>query len=59
MGLDIVRVRDLAARLSSTPHEVFTPAAAELMRDALARLSPVLRALDSVIATVTQPSEAA
>ena len=63
MGLDIVRVRDLAARLEarllSTPLDVFAPAAAELMRDALARLSPVLRALDGVIITVTQPSEAA
>jgi hypothetical protein len=63
MGLDIVRVRDLAARLEarllSTPLEAFAPAAAELMRDALARLSPVLRALDGVIATVTHPSEAA
>jgi hypothetical protein len=43
----------------STPLEVFAPAAAALMRDALARLSPVLRALDDVIATVTAQAEAA
>ncbi len=57
MSLDILRVREIAARLEarllSTPLEVFAPAAAELMRDALARLSPVLRALDGVIRTVT------
>ncbi len=63
MSLDILRVRELAARLEarllSTPLEAFAPAAAELMRDALARLSPVLRALDGVIAAVTGPAEAA
>jgi ParB-like chromosome segregation protein Spo0J len=63
MSLDIVRVRDVAARLEarlmSTPLDGFTPAAAELLRDALARLSPVLRALDGVIATVTGQTEAA
>lgn len=63
MSLDIVRVRDIAARLEarllSTPLEVFAPAAAELLRDALARLSPVLRALDGVIATVVGQAEAA
>jgi len=63
MSLDILRVREIAARLEarlvSTPLEAFTPAAAALMRDALARLSPVLRALDGVIATVTGPAEAA
>lgn len=63
MSLDIVRVRDAAARLEarllSTPLDGFTPAAAELLRDALARLSPVLRALDSAIATVTGQAEAA
>lgn len=57
MSLDILRVREIAARLEarllSTPLEVFAPAAAELLRDALARLSPVLRALDGVIGTVT------
>ena len=63
MSIDILRVREIAARLEarllSTPLEVFAPAAAELMRDALARLSPVLRALDGVIATVTGQAEAA
>lgn len=63
MSLDIVRVRDIAARLEarllSTPLEVFAPAAAELLRDALARLSPVLRALDGVIAKVAGPAEVA
>jgi len=60
---DIVRVRDIAARLEArllaTPLEVFAPAAAELLRDELARLSPVLRALDGVIAAVTRQAEAA
>jgi ParB-like chromosome segregation protein Spo0J len=63
MSLDIVRVRDIAARLEArllaTPLDVFAPAAAELMRDALVRLSPVLRALDRVIGTVTHHAEAA
>jgi hypothetical protein len=57
MSLDIGRVRELAARLEvrllATPLEVFAPAAAELLRDALVRLSPVLRALDGVIGAVT------
>jgi ParB-like chromosome segregation protein Spo0J len=57
MSLDILRVCEIGARLEarllSTPLEAFTPAAAELIRDALARLSPVLRALDGVIGTVT------
>jgi len=57
MGADILRVRDLAARLAArlgaTPLTVFTPAATELLRDALVRLSPVLRALDAVITNAT------
>jgi ParB-like chromosome segregation protein Spo0J len=57
MSLDILRVREIAARLEarllSTPLDVFAPAAAELMRDALARLVPVLRALDAIIIAVT------
>jgi hypothetical protein len=57
MSADILRVRTIAARLEarllSSPLETFTPAAAELMRDALVRLSPVLRALDGVIGAVT------
>lgn len=63
MSLDILRVREIAARLEarllSTPLEVFAPAAAELMRDALVRLSPVLRALDAIIGTVTGYAETA
>lgn len=63
MSLDILRVRELAARLEvrllSTPLEALAPAAAALMRDALAQLVPVLRALEGVIATVTGPAEAA
>ena len=43
----------------ATPLDTFAPAAAELMRDALVRLSPVLRALDGVIGTVTGRAEAA
>jgi hypothetical protein len=46
ISLDILRVHEIAARLEarllSTPLEVFAPPAAALMRDALARLSPVL-----------------
>jgi ParB-like chromosome segregation protein Spo0J len=63
MSLDILRVRDSAARLEarllSTPLEVFVPAAAELLRAELARLSPVLCALSRVIATVAGQAEAA
>jgi hypothetical protein len=63
VSLDILRVRELAARLEarlwSTPLEVLAPAAAELIRDALVRLSPVLRALDEVIGTVTGRAAAA
>jgi ParB/RepB/Spo0J family partition protein len=61
MTLDIVRVRDIAARLEarllSTPLDGFAPAVAELLRDELARLSPVLRALSGVIATVAGQAE--
>ena len=63
MSADILRVRDIAARLEArlmrSPLEVFTPAAAELMRDALVRLSPVLRALDGVIGRVTGVGDSA
>jgi hypothetical protein len=57
MAADILRIHALAARLEvrllGTPLATFAPAATELMRDALARLSPVLRALDGVIGSVT------
>lgn len=53
MSADILRVREVAARLEArlvaTPLEALTPAAAELVRDALVRLVPVLRALEGVI----------
>lgn len=56
MAADILRIHALAARLEvrllATPLATFAPAATELMRDALARLSPVLRALDGVIGSV-------
>jgi ParB-like chromosome segregation protein Spo0J len=60
MSAEILRMHELAARLcarlGSSPLAVFTPAAAELLRDALVRLSPVLHALDAVIARVTRVS---
>lgn len=63
MSLDILRMREIAARLEarllSAPLAVFAPAAAELLHDALAQLSPVLRALDDVIGTVTCREETA
>jgi ParB-like chromosome segregation protein Spo0J len=53
MSADVLRVREIAARLEARlyahPLESFTPAAGELLRDALARLVPVLRALEGVI----------
>lgn len=56
MSTDILRLSELAARLETqllaTPLEVLTPAAAELMCDALVRLSPALRALEGVIGSV-------
>jgi ParB-like chromosome segregation protein Spo0J len=61
MSQDIARLHQVAARLqarlSSTPLDVFTPAAAELVHDALLRLSPVLHALDVTIAAVTGPRQ--
>lgn len=61
MSADILRVREVAARLEArlvaTPLEALTPAAAELVRDALVRLVPVLRALEGVIGTVTGAKE--
>jgi ParB-like chromosome segregation protein Spo0J len=57
MAADILRIHALAARLEArllaTPLSTFVPAATELMRDALARLSPVLCALDGVIGSIT------
>ncbi len=63
MSADVLRVHEIAARLEArllaTPLESLTPAAAELLRDALDRLRPVLRALDGVICSVTGQTEAA
>jgi len=62
MSADILRLREVAARLEarllSTPLEAFTSTAAELLRDALCRLSPVLRALDGVIGSVIGSNDA-
>ncbi len=63
MSADVARVREIAARLEArllgTPLGAFTPAAAEILRDALSRLSPVLQALDAVIGRVTGREDAA
>jgi ParB-like chromosome segregation protein Spo0J len=63
MSLDILRMLEIAARLEArllaTPLEALAPAAAELIREALARLAPVLRALGEVITAVTAPTEPA
>ncbi|MBZ0120143.1 MAG: hypothetical protein K8H88_24350 [Sandaracinaceae bacterium] len=45
--------------LSYGPGDLAPPAAAELVKDALARLVPVLRALESVIGTATGEREVA
>jgi ParB-like chromosome segregation protein Spo0J len=63
MSADVARIRDLAARLEArllaTPLETLGPGAAEILRDALVRLSPVLRALDGAISAATAREEAA
>ncbi len=63
MSTDVLRMRELAARLEArlcaTPLDVLTPAAAELLRDALVRLVPVLRALERVIASATRVEDVA
>jgi len=63
MSADVLRVHELSARLQArllaTPPCTLAPAAAELIDDALRRLSPVLRSLDAVIAHVTSPREGA
>jgi len=57
MSADVARIRDLAARLSArllaTPLATLGPGAAEILGDALVRLSPVLRALDGAIGAAT------
>jgi ParB-like chromosome segregation protein Spo0J len=63
MSADIVKLREVAgrltARLGATPLETFPAAASELLRDALIRLVPVLRALDGVIGTATERRDVA
>lgn len=63
MSVDIAKLREFAgrleARLLAMPLTTFTPAAAELLHDALIRLSPVLRALDGIIGKVVRREDAA
>jgi len=63
MSADVLRIGELAGRLSArllaTPLTVLTPASAELLRDALVRLLPVLSALQAVIAGATRTEGAA
>lgn len=63
MSADVLRIGELAGRLSArllaTPLQALTPASAELLRDALVRLVPVLRALDAVIASATRMEDVA
>lgn len=63
MSADILKVREvsarLQARLGATRLDTFTPGAAELLRDALARLQPVIRSLDQVIGAATRTPTAA
>jgi hypothetical protein len=58
MSADILKAREvsarLQARLGATRLEAFTPGAAELLRDALVRLQPVLRSLDQGIDAATR-----
>ena len=63
MALDVARAHAIAARLETrllaSPLAAFTPGAAELLREALGRLSPVLRALDAVIGNALGQQDAA
>lgn len=63
MCVDIRQLRESAGRLESrllaTPLQTFTPAAEEVLRDSLARLVPVLRAVDALLATVLVQEDAA
>ena len=63
IALDVARVHAIAARLEirmlASPLATFTPGAAELLREALGRLSPVLRALDAVIGNALGQKDAA
>jgi ParB-like chromosome segregation protein Spo0J len=63
MSGDIARLRELAARLEArllaTPLETLPSGAAEILRDALSALSPVLRALEGAIRAATGHEDAA
>jgi ParB-like chromosome segregation protein Spo0J len=63
MASDVTRVRAIAARLETrllaTPLEAFTPGAADLLREALGHLRPVLRTLDAVIGNALGRQDAA
>ena len=59
LGVDFARRGRIADEHLATPLDALTPAAAELLRDALVRLVPVLRALEHVIVTVTREQEVA
>lgn len=63
MSADVARIRDHAARLEArllaTPLATLASGAAEILRDALVRLSPVLRALDGAIGAATARKDAA
>lgn len=57
VSADILRLHEVAARLSArlyaTPLSTFTPAASELLRDALSKLAPVLHGLCTRVETIT------
>jgi len=63
MSADVLRLTEVAARLSarlmSHPPRSLPEAAADLVEDALRRLSPVLRSLDEVITRVTNGEDPA
>ena len=63
MALDIARAHAIATRLETrllaSPLATFTPGAAELLREALGRLEPVLRTLGAVIGNALGQKDAA
>lgn len=63
MSADVAKVREIAARIEArllaTPLETLPSGAAEILRDALVALLPVLRALDGVIKASTGHADAA
>lgn len=63
MSSEVAKLRELAARLEArllaTPLETLPAGAAEILRDALIALSPVLRVLDGAIRAATGHEDAA